>query len=117
MKMKVHYHEIVTDNVDATCKAYAASAGASFGDESVPELGGARLLARPDGTTIGVRGRLSPDEPLLHRPYFLVDDVTAAYDAALAEGGQEVHPPLEIPGRGKFAIYKAGGVHHGLWEL
>jgi hypothetical protein len=26
------------------------------------------------------------------------------------------HPPLEIPGHGKFAIYFRGGIQHGLWE-
>lgn len=26
-------------------------------------------------------------------------------------------PPLEIPGKGTFAIYIQGGVDHGLWQL
>jgi hypothetical protein len=25
--------------------------------------------------------------------------------------------PLEIPGKGTFAIYLQGGVDHGLWQL
>jgi len=26
-------------------------------------------------------------------------------------------PPMEMPGRGKFAIYLLGGNDHGLWQL
>jgi hypothetical protein len=31
-------------------------------------------------------------------------------------GAEIAHPPMEIPGHGKFAIYVQGGVHHGLWQ-
>ena len=36
---------------------------------------------------------------------------------AVLAGGEIAHPPMEIPGRGKFAIYIQGGVHHGLWQV
>ena len=36
---------------------------------------------------------------------------------AAAEAGAEIaHPPMEIPGHGKFAIFIQGGIHHGLWQ-
>jgi predicted enzyme related to lactoylglutathione lyase len=41
----------------------------------------------------------------------------AAAEAAKAAGGEIAHPPMEIPGHGKFAIYVQGGVHHGLWQV
>ena len=39
-----------------------------------------------------------------------------ARTAALA-GGEIAHPPMEIPGHGKFAVYIQGGIHHGLWQV
>ncbi len=31
--------------------------------------------------------------------------------------GEIAHPPLEIPGHGRFAIYNQGGIHFGLWQV
>ncbi len=39
--MRIHYLEVVTDQVDAVCAAYAAANGVAFG-EPAPDLGGAR---------------------------------------------------------------------------
>ena len=45
-------------------------------------------------------------------------NIAAIYSLESVEAGAEgAHPPLEIPGRGTFAIYIQGGVHHGLWQL
>lgn len=113
--MRIHYLEIVTREVEAVCAAYAAAAGARFGAKDA-RLGNARTAALPDGGLVGVRAPLHPSEQPVVRPYWLVDDIAAAYAAALAAGGAEAHPPLEIPGLGTFAIYAQGGVHHGLWQ-
>ena len=51
------------------------------------------------------------------RPYWLVNDIGAALDAAVHAGGEVAHPPLKIPGHGTFAIYILGGNQHGLWQL
>ena len=56
------------------------------------------------------------EEPVV-RPYLLVDDIDAAAAAAVESGGEIAHPPMEIPGHGKFAIYIQGGIHHGLWQV
>lgn len=64
--MRIHYLEIVTDEVDAVCAAYAAANGVAFGESA---------------------------------------------------GGQVAHPPMEIPGRGTFAIYIQGRIQHGLWQV
>ena len=45
------------------------------------------------------------------------DDIEAAAAAAVEAGGEIAHPPMELPGHGKFAIYIQGGIHHGLWQL
>jgi predicted enzyme related to lactoylglutathione lyase len=114
--MKVHYLEIVASDVDAVCAAYEAALGIKFGSAD-PLLGGARTAPLPDGSSIGVRGPLRDTEEPVVRPYWLVDDIKAALDEAARHGAFVAHPPLEIPGKGTFAIYIAGGVHHGLWQL
>ncbi len=114
--MKVHYLEIVASDVDAVCAAYEAAHGVNFGS-SDPLLGGARTAPLPDGGTIGVRGPLRETEEPVVRPYWLVDDIEAALDAASKQGASVAHPPLEIPGKGTFAIYVQGDVDHGLWQL
>jgi predicted enzyme related to lactoylglutathione lyase len=114
--MKVHFLEIVASDVDAVCAAYEAAHGIKFGSAD-PLLGGARTAPLPDGGSIGVRGPLRDTEEPVVRPYWLVDDIEAALGAASKQGALVAHPPLEIPGKGTFAIYIQGGVHHGLWQL
>ena len=64
-----------------------------------------------------MRGPLRDTEKPVVRPYWLVDDIHAALDAAVKQGALVAHPALEIPGKGTFAIYIQGGVDHGLWEI
>ena len=114
--MKVHYLEIVTPEVEATCEALEAAHGVSF-SEPVAELGGARTASLAGGGRIGVRGPLRETEQPVVRPYVLVEDIEAAVEAARAAGGEIAMPPTRIEGHGTFAIYVLGGIEHGLWEL
>lgn len=114
--MKIHYLEIVASDVDAVCAAYAAAHGIKFGAAD-PLLGGARTAPLPDGGSIGVRGPLRDTEAPIVRPYWLVDDIAAAVTAVTKQGAFVAHSPLEIPGKGTFAIYFQGGAEHGLWQL
>ncbi len=114
--MRIQYLEIVTGDVDAVCAAYAAANGEQFGAPDAG-LGNARTATLPGGGMVGVRAPLHETEEPVVRPYWLVDDIEAAFAAAIAAGGLEAHPPLEIPGHGTFAIYIQGGIHHGLWQL
>jgi predicted enzyme related to lactoylglutathione lyase len=114
--MKVQYLEIVASDVDAVCAAYEAAQGLIFGLAD-PLLGGARTALLPDGSSIGVRGPLRETEEPVVRPYWLVDDIKVALDAASRRGALVAHPPMAIPGRGTFAIYIQGDVDHGLWQL
>lgn len=113
--MQIHYLEIVSKNVNAVCAAYAAAHGVQFG-EPVAVLGNARTAALPGGGLVGVRAPMRDDEEPVVRPYWLVDDIEAAVAAVVAAGGQIAHPPWEIPGHGKFAIYFQGDNQHGLWQ-
>lgn len=114
--MRVHYLEIVATDVDAVCSAYAASSNLQFGEPKA-ELGNARTAEVEGGSVVGVRAPMHEAEEPVVRPYWLVDNIESAVAAAVAAGGKVAHPPLEIPGRGIFAIYILGGVHHGLWQL
>lgn len=113
--MQIHYLEIVTNDVDAVCAAYAAANGLQFSDPDAG-LGNARTAALPGGGLVGVRAPMHEAEQPVVRPYWLVDDIQAAVAAAVKAGGEIAHPPMEIPGHGTFAIYIQGDIHHGLWQ-
>jgi uncharacterized protein len=114
--MRIHYLEIVTTDVDAVCSAYAEANNLKFGAPDAG-LGNARTSTMSGDCIVGVRAPMHESETPTVRPYWLVDDIEGAVAAALEAGGEIAHPPLEIPGRGTFAIYVLGGVHHGLWQL
>ena len=114
--MQVQYLEIVTPDVDETCSALEKMHGVSF-SEPVLGFGNARTASLKSGGMIGVRAPMREDEHPVVRPYLLVDDIEAAFEAARAAGAELAHPPMEIPGGyGSFAIYILGGIQHGLWQ-
>lgn len=114
--VRVQYLEIVTPDVDATCRALTTSNGVAFGPP-VAAFGDARTASLAGGGRIGVRAPMHAAERPVVRPYVLVDDIEAAFAAAVAAGAEVAHPPLEIPGEGTFAIYVLAGIEHGLWQL
>ena len=114
--MKVHYLEIVTQDIEAVCNAYEATHSISFGEPDAL-LGGAKICTLADGSIVGVRGPMRDYEAPVVRPYWLVDDIEQAVSAVEAQGAQIALPPMALPGKGKFAIYILGGNDHGLWEL
>jgi len=114
--MQVHYLEVVTKEADAVCSAYAAASNLQFG-EPEPGFGNARIATMQGGTIVGVRAPMHEAEDPVVRPYWLVENIETAVEAAVDAGGEIAHPPLEIPGHGRFAIYILGGVQHGLWQL
>ncbi len=114
--MKVHYLEIVSHDVNAVCKAYELAHAVSFGEPD-KLLGGARTCTLSDDSIIGVRGPLRETEEPVVRPYYLVEDIEKAVANVEAEGATIAMPPMEIPGKGKFAIYLLGSNDHGLWQL
>lgn len=114
--MLVQYLEIVTTDMDATCNALATMHGVVFG-EPEPGLGNARTAALEGGGRIGVRAPIGEHEQPVVRPYVLVKDIEAAVGAAEAAGAEILMPSTAIPGHGKFAIYRLGGIEHALWQL
>lgn len=113
--MQVHYLEIVTPEVDATCEILGKTQGAVFAAAD-PALGHARTALLANGGRIGVRAPMGATEEPVVRPYLLVADIEAAVAEAEAAGGMIAMPPTEIPGQGRFAIYLIGGIQHGLWQ-
>ena len=114
--MQVHYLEIVTKDVDAVCATYAQSARRDLQRPGDAGLGGARTAPLPGGGLLGVRAPMHETEEPVVRPYLLVDDIDAAAKVAEEAGGAIAHPPMEISGHGKFAIFIQGGIHHGVWQ-
>lgn len=114
--MKIHYLEIVTPDVEAVCAGYEAALNLTFSPPD-PFLGGARTAPLDGGSLVGVRGPLREDEEPIVRPYWRVRDIEAALEAAVEKGAFVAMDPVELPGKGKFAIYIQGGVNHGLWQL
>ncbi len=114
--MKVHYLEIVSPDVDAICAAYESVHNVQFGQPD-ELLGGAKTGRLADGSIVGVRGPLRETEEPIVRPYWLVDDIEQAISSVKAQGAEIALPPIEIPGKGTFAIYINGVVDHGLWQL
>jgi len=114
--MQIQYLEIVTPEVEATCKALAGAHGATF-SEPVAELGNARTATLAGGGRIGVRAPMRDTEAPVARPYVLVEDIEAATAKAREAGAEFALTATEIPGQGTFAIYVLGGIEHGLWQL
>ncbi|NNM14630.1 MAG: hydroxylase [Gammaproteobacteria bacterium] len=114
--MKIHYLEFVSSDVNAICNAYAAAHDVQFSEPDAM-LGGARTCKLPDGSMLGVRAPMRETEDPIIRPYWLVDDIDKAVSEVKLQGAEIALPPMEIPGKGKFAIYILGGINHGLWQL
>lgn len=113
--LAIHYLEIVTADVEATCAALEKVHSVRFG-KAVAELGHARTATLRGGGEIGVRAPLRADEAPVVRPYALVDDLDAALQAVTAAGGTIALGATPMAGRGRFAIYVQGGVDYGLWQ-
>ncbi|GAB5442999.1 MAG: hypothetical protein Fues2KO_33480 [Fuerstiella sp.] len=113
--MQIEYLEIVTPDVNEVCDVYAKMHGVEF---SAPQaaLGNARTADLANGGRIGVRAPMSTQETPVVRPYQLVEDIQAAVLIAQNAGAEVIHPPLEIPGQGTFAVLVVGGVQSALWQ-
>lgn len=114
--MELHYLEIVSLDTDSACKAYEAINNVNF-SEPDPLLGGARTCTLTDGSIVGVRSPMRETEEPVVRPYWLVENIEQAVTDVEACGAQIARNPMEIPGKGKFAIYILGGHEQGFWEL
>lgn len=113
--MIMHYLEFVTPDVDGVCTSLSTAVVGTF---SAPEplLGQARIAHRADGSMVGVRAPMHETETPIVRPYWLVDDIEQAFKNVLKAGATELHPPMAIPGFGRFAIFSQGGIQQGLWQ-
>jgi len=113
--VKVHYLEIVCNDVAAQCDILARVHGLSFGPE-VADLGNARVAEAHDGSLIGVRAPLAAHEQPVMRTYLAVDDISQAVAEAEAAGATIAYPPTRQGETGMWAIYVLGGNQFGLWQ-
>ncbi len=114
--MKLQYLEIVSQDVDTQCAHFQKIHNVEF-SAPTQTMGNARIARLNDNSLIGIRAPMHETEEPVTRPYFLCTDIETAI-ANLPQSGVEImHPPLEIPGYGTFAVYKIGGVQQGLWQI
>ena len=114
--MNVHYLEIVAEDAAAHCRLLEALHSVTF-SEPVAELGGAKVAQMSDGAQVGVREPMHETERPCVRPYYLTKDIEGAIKKVEGLGAVIAHAPMEIPGRGSFAIYILNGIMEGLWQL
>ncbi len=112
----VYYLEVVTTDVQATSDFYADAYGWQFEAEA-PELGNAWVATLPDGVLCGVRAPMHDQEKPIVRTYLRVADIDTAVKRAAQLGATVALEPMEIPGRGKIAVYVLGGIEQGLWQV
>lgn len=112
----VYYLEIVTTDIGATADFYAKAYGWRFEPEA-PELGNSRVATLPDGCLCGIRAPMHDQEKPIVRTYLRVADIDTAVKRAAELGATVALEPMEIPGRGKVAIYLVGGIEQGLWQV
>ena len=113
--VRIHYLELVTNDVDALCTAYEKVHGLDFGSED-PDLGQARVAVQPDGSLLGIRKPLAEHEQPTMRTYLEVADIEKAVKEAEEGGAMIAYPPTKQGKRGTWAIFIQGDVQHGLWQ-
>ena len=113
---EIYYLEIVTPDIEAARDLYVRAHGWEFG-ELVPELGSAFVAQLPSGALCGIRAPMHEQELPTLRTYIRVIDLAASVATAQAQGATILLPDMEIPGRGRIAIYQVGGVEQGIWQL
>ena len=106
--MQIEYLEIVTPEVEATCKIFAEHHGAVFSDP-VPELGNARLADHACGGRISVRAPMAEHETPTVRPYMLVGDIEAASHLPHLDTAGSRHPNGSIGHQDQLDPGTAGG--------
>lgn len=112
----IYYLEIVTPDAKAVSEFYADAHGWRFEPEA-PELGNALVATLPDGSMCGIRAPMHEQEEPIVRTYIRVSNIESAVKHAAESGATIALEPMEIPGRGKVAIYFLGGIQQGLWQV
>ena len=113
--MRLYYLEIVSHDAAAVRKTYEALHAVTF-SEPDELLGGAIACVLSDGSRVGIREPLRETETPVVRPYWQVDDIGKCVAHLETLGATIAVSPLEIPGKGTFAIYLLGANDHGLWQ-
>lgn len=111
-----YYIEIVTPDVDSTCKLYGTAYGWQFEDKG-PEWGNSFVATLPNGSLCGIRAPMHELESPVVRTYLRVSSIEKSVAEARDLGAEILLEAMEMPGHGQIAIYRVGGVEQGLWQL
>lgn len=112
----IHFLEIVTPDVEAVCRLYGEAYGWQF-EDAKPELGNAFVATLPGDSLCSIRAPRHEQETPIVRTYVRVADIEAAVKTAAELGAEILLELMEIPGHGKIAIYRHGGIDQGIWEI
>lgn len=112
----IHYLEIVTPDVEATCRLYGTAYGWSF-QAMGAELGNAFVAELEGGSLCGIRAPMHDQEKPIVRTYLRVNDIEMAVKEAEQLGAFIALDSMEIHGHGKIAIYMHGGIEQGIWQV
>jgi predicted enzyme related to lactoylglutathione lyase len=114
--MKIHYLEIVTQDIDNVCETYEQTHSVKF-SEPDESLGNAKTCKLHDGTVVGVRRPMHDAENSVIRPYWLVEDLDEAVAKVKDQGAEIALPRMDMPGKGTIAIYILDSIEYGFWQL
>jgi predicted enzyme related to lactoylglutathione lyase len=109
--VKLDHAEIASMDPAATQKFMETALGLKF-TVTGPEMGNYRTHGPGEGakgSSVGIRGRMDPNEEPGNFPYFTVPDIDAALKAAKAAGAHVIMQKTEVPKVAWLAVYIAPG--------
>lgn len=100
---KFVWHELATQDPEAALKFYGELFGWTYktGEMGPMKYHEIMVQGRPIG---GITGIMGPARPAAWSGYVTVDDVDAAVQRALRNGGKVLTPAMDIPDTGRFAV-------------
>lgn len=103
-----HWNELMTRDLEASKKFYAAVCGWTFQEMEVDGMSYTILMSgeQPAGGMFEMAGEEFKDEPERWMSYVAVADADAAAEACAKAGGEVLRPPFDVTGVGRIALIK-----------
>jgi len=111
------WFDLSSPDPDAAEAFYGKVFGWTFTEDSGPEMGHYRMAVL-DGKVAAGLGKMQEGMPRsAWSVYLRTEDADATAEKVVAEGGQLVAPPMDIPQAGRMAIFAdPGGAVFGVWQ-
>ncbi|MBW4094026.1 MAG: VOC family protein [Acidobacteria bacterium] len=111
--------DLMTSDTAKSQQFYGAIFGWTFETGDVDKYGG-YIMALKNGQPVAGIMKNEPDSKLpdIWTTYLRVEDINATAEAAAAQGGQVLVPPMEVPEQGHMSlVLDASGATVGLWQF